>query len=685
MKNQTKKLREFLAGISFPEYSIISVFAIITGAVVGFSVVLFHKCIDWATDLFFHFGLNQLSFLDWTAVILIPAIGMLLQALMRKADPETARRKGVTDVIKAVAIRGGYIPFKTTLFHFFAPIISIGSGATVGPEGPAAQLGGGVASKLSRVLGIKDSRRKMFTAAGSGAAISAVFNTPLGGIFFALEIILLNDFHSPTFSALILASVTASAISRIFLGDDPAFIFQTTEFQNYEYLYIFIIIGIVSGLVSLAFIKYSDSSGNFINEKVLPKIPRMYLMVLIGLLVGIAGYFYSDIFGIGYGFINKTLSGNIDWDIVLILIALKFILVPLILNSGGFGGIFAPSLFIGAGFGFLLSAFVNSVWGIDIPATTIILVSMGAMLGGINSIPISSILIIFEMTKDYSFILPLMLATVVSTIIVQTVLKSSVHVKHLEHQGYKISEGREKNILRSISVKQVLNNEIEVISENTPLPKLMSDLLDSPNNTLYIKNSNGKLTGTISENELRPIITEYEHLRTMLVAGDIASQKVIKVGINSTLDHVMNKFTKENVDEFVVVNDSNSDEILGTIKRQDILTAYNKESLKYNLAHGLSRELKNINEFSSKSHVTDGYFIAEIRVPNVFIGQSLAEIKIRNNYHLEVLMVKQSPAKGNKEKSSVITPHPDYKFVEGDSFVLFGPEESIAKIKNWKA
>lgn len=152
---------------------------------------------------------------------------------MIKAAPEISKRRGVLDIIKSVASREGIISFRTTLFHFFAPVISIGSGGTVGPEGPAAQIGGGVASKIATLLKVSDQRRRIFTTAGSGAAIAAIFNTPLGGVFFALEIILLNDYHTPTFSALILASVTASAIARIFLGNNSVFMFSAPDIGDY--------------------------------------------------------------------------------------------------------------------------------------------------------------------------------------------------------------------------------------------------------------------------------------------------------------------------------------------------------------------------------------------------------------------------------------------------------------------
>ena len=280
-------IQQKLAKITLPDYTTFSIFAVIIGAVAGLASVFFHDSIEFFNRIFFEQTAEGLFFLGAAAVIVLPAIGMLIQSLMIKITPDIAEKKGVSEVIKSVVLRGGYIPLRTTIFHFLAPVICIGSGGTVGPEGPAAQLGGGVSSKLSQLLGLSDNRRRVFTAAGSGAAIAAIFNTPLGGVFFALEIILLNDFNAPTLSALILASVTASAISRIFLGTESVFTFGTPDIGSYSYIYMYALLGILAGLFSILFIRYSSSVGRTFRKKILNKgIPQWLIMTTIGRIIG---------------------------------------------------------------------------------------------------------------------------------------------------------------------------------------------------------------------------------------------------------------------------------------------------------------------------------------------------------------------------------------------------------------
>ncbi len=653
------------------------------GVLAGLAAVLFHKAIDFFNNIFFEQTAEGLYFLGAAAVIVLPAIGMLIQAVMIKIAPVIAEKKGVSEVIKSVALRGGYIPLKTTLFHFLAPVICIGSGGTVGPEGPAAQLGGGVSSRICQLLGLSDVRRRVFTAAGSGAAIAAIFNTPLGGVFFAIELILLNDFSAPTLSAVILASVTASTISRELLGNESIFIFTSPETGSYYYLYMYAILGIVAGLVSIIYLRYTNATNHFIRKKLLAKgIPQWLLMVIIGLLVGVSGYFFKDIFGIGYSGINHILAGKLIWKVVLILFILKFILVPLVINSGGFGGMFAPSLFMGACLGFLFATSSNLLFGLNLDTTTYILVGMGTMLGGINTIPITAILMIFEMTQEYSFILPLMLAVIVSTTISRLVQKSSVHLLHLEEQGYQINEGKATNILKSIFVRDVELDKLNSIQDTTRLPELVEKMIKYPGSSFYTLSNQNKITGVITEVELRPIMTEYENVKDFLVANDIANPQIICAKPDDDLDYVLRLFSKINADSIPVISNDEESKLLGSINRQDVLSIYNRETLKINLAEGLSDELKTIGEVGASS-VASGYSIAEVTVTANLIGKSLSDLKVRSEHGLEVLMIKQPQELFNElqDKDSIISADPGYKLKRGDKLVLFGKDEKIKLFK----
>ena len=672
---------QIISKIKIPEYIKVIIYSIIIGIATGLGSVLFHEAIEYFNKIFFEKTASGFFFLGAFAVILLPVLGMLIQAVMIYSFPERAKRKGVAEVIKAVSMRNGFISFKTTIFNFLAPVICIGSGNTVGPEGPAALIGGGVASKITQYLKISESQRRVFTAAGAGAAIAAIFNTPLGGIFFALEVVLFHEIQASTFSALILSSVTASTVSRTILGNKLVFHFVSPSIGSYHTFYLYIILGIFAGIISIAFVRYSGSVNKFFNKSLIRFMPRWVLMGLAGIIMGVCGYFYKDIFGIGYTGINNILAETLLWKTVLILFIMKFLLVPVILQSGGFGGTFAPALFMGAAFGFLFGTVVETILGVHIDKTAFILVSMGAFLGGINSIPIASILMIFEMTRDYTYILPLMLAVVITTIIVQIVFKDSVHLRSLYEQGYRFSSVREANVLNSVTVDEILVRDVPIIREDLSLMKLIACVIESPHHTFYTENKDGKLTGAITEDEIRPIITEYEQMRDVLVARDIARKEVVIVFNTDTLDHVFKLFENHSVDEFPVAQIDEPDKIIGVVTKKDVISVYNKENLKYNLAEGFARELK-VMDKSSCTRVADGFSIAERKIDSSFIGKTISQARIRNDYGLEILMIKKDRSIYDSN-NEIIIPDAQYKFNADDILVLFGSDANIAKTDNW--
>ncbi|AFH49282.1 CIC family chloride channel protein [Ignavibacterium album JCM 16511] len=664
------------------DYAVFSLFSVIIGIAAGFSAVIFHNAIEFFNKVFFEQTKEGLFFLGSAAVILLPAIGMFIQALMIKFAPDESKRRGVYEVVKAVATKGGNIKFRTTLFHFFAPVISIGSGVTLGPEGPAAQLGGGVASKISSIISLNDERKRIFTAAGAGAAIAAIFNTPLAGVFFTLEIILLNDFHTPTFSALIIASVSASTISRIFLGNESIFLFHIFEPIKYSHLHFYALIGVLAGIVSILFIRLDDSFKILFN-KIYKKVnSKIFVMVIVGLIIGISGYFYKEIFGIGYKAINEILSNQLSVQVVLIIFLLKFILVPLATNAGAFGGLFAPSLFLGASFGYLVHYLLLNFVGINLDLSSVILISMGATLGGIHTIPITAIMMIFEMTQDYSFILPLMLAVISSTLLVQIAIKGTVHKRKLENEGYSFQQNDNYSVLNEIKIEEISLKEIHLVNENTNLTAIVSSFLEMPENVLYVIDQNKKLVGFIQEKEIRPILNDFEIVKDVLVAKDISNPKLICIDSKSNLDDALRLMMKYNLSEIPVLDKSAEiEEILGILTLQDIQSILTKESFKNQFTSSLATELKTLQTRQSMK-VSDEYSIKEIKVPDSLVGKTLSETRIRNKYNIEVLMIKKNQTSiDGINKQNIITAEPNYKFESEDELVLFGKDENLLKFE----
>lgn len=675
-------LRLLIKRFSLPQYTEFVITAVLVGAIAGLAAVLFHNVIEFFRVLFFSRTRQVIGFLGGLRIILLPALGMLAQSGMIALWPELAKQKGVIEVIKAVALRGGSIPLRVTLFHMIAPAICMGSGGTVGPEGPAAQIGAGVASRMGRALRFSDRTRRVFTAAGSGAAIAALFNAPLGGVFFALEIALLNDFQAATFSALLLASVTASTISRVLVGNDAVFSLAEINIGPYQHIFLYGLLGLCAGVLAVAYLRYADGLHQPM-QKLRARFPQWSIMTAVGLLVGISGFFFHDLIGIGYAGINHLLHGGTVWYLAAVLLVLKFLLVPLTLEAGGFGGTFAPSLFLGAMLGVLFAAIVNvlaPVTGIAAHEGTFALIGMGAVLAALNSVPLAAIMIIFEMSNDYGFILPLMLGVVCSTLVTHATFKESVHSRKLRKAGYKLKDGRDVTVLQRLRVRDVMRRgEIVRLKENLPYREVVKICIESPHEAFYTVDAGGKITGAIALSELRHAFADYEDLKDtpLLLARDLATPQVTLVSENEPLDHVIILFREDTPDEFPVVSANDPNKILGSIRKQDIVRAYKEESLKRNLAEGVARGLRTLEKFRRVT-IAEGYSIMELEVPEGLVGKTLTEAQLRKQYEIEVILIRRLyDPENTKRKRATIMPSGRYVLQRGDVMVVCGEESKL--------
>jgi len=660
------RLGRYLASRGASEYTILVLFSVILGMVAGLAAVGFHKTIELLSG-FFWSGHHV-----WYLTIAIPAFGMFLQWLMTQRAKKQSKQKGVLEIIKAVSMRNGDIPLKTTLFHFLAPVICIATGGTVGPEAPAAQSGAGAVSAVSKLFGLFESRRRIFTAAGAGAAIAGVFNTPLAGVFFSVEVILLNDFHASVLTAFVLSSVSASAVSRIFLGNEPRFHFGMLHLGPYSYLIFYLVLGIGAGLLSIAFIRANEFSKSSF-KKLYRRIHPLWAMLIVGLLMGAAGLFFPGILGIGYSSINAILGRSISPGAALLLFILKFVLVILILSSGGYGGIFAPSIFMGACYGYIFSVVFSTVFHITLDPTTFTLVGMGAVLAGINSVPVTAIMILFEMTDNYQFILPLMLGVIGSHVISHFALNGSIYQRELEHAGYRYSAGKEVHVLRSILVEQAARLGIATIAENAPLSEVVRRFLEESNDTIYTVDENNRITGVITSSAFRHLISDYENLRTMLIAQDISDPNVIVIDAEDNLEKAMRLFARHRVEQIPVIYHRKMNQILGTLHYQDVLNVYNHNVTKLSVKDGLAGDLKTL-EKNQIAEVMPGISIAEVTVPQKFVGKTIAKLKLRNRFKIDVLMVDRNAGPFQSEEAEPERIMPDINFVlkKGDKLTVYG-------------
>ncbi len=568
-----KKIKESYLRTDISKYISHIILSIILGLFAGSGAILFHALLEWMRRLFEFISLQSLRVADINILFIIPLIGAVIVAAMTRMFPAIAKEGGVTSVIKSVIIRGGYIPFKNTLFHLFAPIISIGSGAPLGPEGPAAKIGSGLGSLMAQIFRLNERDMKMYTAAGAGAAISAVFNAPIAGVFFGVEVILLNDLRNQALSALIISSVVADVLSRAVLGNHHVFTIPSYGTGNIGDYPFFIALGILCGVVSLLFFWSRRLMGNVISNRL--RIKNEYVKLMpVALIFGIVLLKYDQLYGIGYSAINQVLNQSVEFNTIVILFVLKLIFFALFLEAGSYGGSFAPALMLGVLFGFIFSHAAHALFGISLDPIVFSLVGMGGVLAGINSIPLTSILLVFEVTNDYRFILPLMLVSIISYLVVVYVNRGSVYALELLREGIDMSKRREVDLLGRIMVRDLKKTDFDVVSHRTPFRGLMETLVKSRYGDVFVVDDREQLAGVISLKEIRETMLSNE-LADLLIAGDI-TLPIPVVAEDDPVSLATRKIEECGFDIIPVVKTAGLRKITGVLTHQDIVSAYNR-------------------------------------------------------------------------------------------------------------
>ncbi len=397
--------------LSFPrirerEEQVFLVLTLVIGMLTGLSVVAFIVLTE-------HLGMRlyPVGSAAWRR-ILIPVMGSLTMGYLLYRYFPDARGSGVPQTKAALFAKGGRITLGTTLGKFFCTAATLACGIPLGREGPSVQVGGGIASVLGRYLGLSSERVKALIPVGASAAIAAAFNTPLAAVMFSLEEIT-GDLHAPILGSVVLAAATSWFVLRLLLGNHPLFHVPQYQLANPLEFGIYAILGVAGGLVSVAFTKLLLRTREWFMS--LPKKTVWFQPVAGGLLVGVIALFVPQVLGVGYGYVGEALNGKIFLGTMSLLVVLKLIAVTTSYGSGNAGGIFGPSLFIGAMLGGTVGGIAHKMLpGYTASAGAYALVGMGTLFAGIVRAPMTSVLMIFETTQDYAVIVPLMISNLIS-------------------------------------------------------------------------------------------------------------------------------------------------------------------------------------------------------------------------------------------------------------------------------
>jgi CIC family chloride channel protein len=571
-----------LKQIQINEHTIMVVLAVVVGVAAGFGAVGFRHLINFFQTLAYG-GKNDLLelavSLPWYYRVAVPAIGGLIVGPLVYFFAREAKGHGVPEVMESVALKGGVIRKRVVVVKSLASAISISTGGSVGREGPIVQIGSAIGSVLGQFMKASPDRMRTLVGCGAAAGIAATFNAPIAGSMFALEVIL-GDFGLATFSPIVISSVVATAISRAFLGDIPAFIVPAYELVSAWELPMYLVLGIFCAVVGVTFTKTLYRIEDLFDEIQFPE----YLKGIIGgLILGAASLVFPQILGVGYGAIDMALAQKMAWWLLLLLVLVKILATSITIGSGGSGGIFAPSLFLGAMAGGFFGFVVHQLFpGVTASPAAYSIVGMGAVVSATTHGPLAAILILFEMTGNYKIILPLMLACIIATIASRQFLRDSIYTLKLARRGVDIKEGKEVNILKSMFVKDVMNPNVETIDEALPLEQIAEHISKSKFNSFPVLNAQNELVGILSFNDYSEAIFD-EHLKGLVVARDLATADLVTISMEDNLWTALEKISAKDFAVLPVVSAEKANKLEGVISRRDIIGAYNKAVLKKSL------------------------------------------------------------------------------------------------------
>lgn len=568
-----------------PETVVLMATSLVVGLGAGLGAVVFRWLIGLVQTLCFYGSGEILSFAGDYVLILAPALGGLVVGPMIYYLAREAKGHGVPEVMEAVALKGGRIRPIVVVVKALASSISIGSGGSVGREGPIVQIGSALGSTLGQVLRMSDERIRNLVACGAAGGIAATFNAPIAGVIFALEVIV-GEFSVRYFSTVVISSVTASVVGRVMLGDVPAFSIPLYELVNPWELLLYGVMGLLAAFVAVAFTRilyiFEDL---FDSWKWFPD----YLKTAVGgALLGLGGLLFFRVnqtaglgvpgepvafFGVGYEAMEWSLVGHGTILLLLALMAVKILATSLTIGSGGSGGVFAPSLFIGAMFGGAFGHAVHSLFpSITAMPGAYALVGMAAVFAAAGRAPITSVIILFEMTDDYRIILPLMLATVVSTILSEHLSSESIYTLKLMRRGIRLERGRDIDVMQGVLVGEAMTTDVDSVSAELDLQELELVFHETHHHGFPVLDDLGDLIGIVTLQDLAR--AKERGSLVGLKVRDIATQPVLSVYPDEPMWLALKRLGTRDVGRLPVVDRREPRRMLGMIRRSDIVRAY---------------------------------------------------------------------------------------------------------------
>jgi len=557
--------------------------------------------------------------IGWWFVVLTPVLGGLLYGPLIAFFAREARGHGVPEVMLAVAERGGRIRPQVAVVKSLASALCIGSGGSVGREGPIVQIGSALGSTLGQLTRLPESRLRVLVACGAAGGISATFNAPIAGVFFGLELIL-RDFEAESFGVVVLSSFVADIIGRAAFGAHPFLHLPGFELRSpVEYL-LYAGLGLLAALVGVAFIRVLYGTEDLADR--LWRGPEWLRPAAGGLLLGLVLLALPELYGVGYPPLERAIRGDLPLWLLLALLAGKIVATSLTIAIGGSGGVFAPSLFMGAMLGSAYGVGVHHLLpGMTGPAGAYGIVGMGAVFAGAARAPITAVIIIFELTGDYRIILPLMFAIALAAGISNVLSSDTIYTLKLRRRGIDIMRGRGANLMQLLRVREAMQPLPAALPEDTPLNEVIARLGEAATDGLPVVDPDGVYRGTVGSQQVEQAMRENA---LDACAGELA-QDLPALAADETLEAALASLLRARSGLPVASRDGNP---IGWLTHLDVLRAYNAR-LQRGIDEAQSERPSQDRRLSGALARLRGYRIVdlELATPQPPVGRRLADVR----------------------------------------------------------
>jgi CIC family chloride channel protein len=649
------------------ESGVILFTALIVGIGAGLGAVIFRRLIEGAHRLAYDGLGGMMEGIYPFYLLIIPALGGLIVGPLIYRFAREAKGHGVPEVMEAVALRGGRIRPRVAVVKSLASAISIGTGGSVGREGPIAQIGSALGSTVGQLFRLSDDRVRNLVACGAAGGIAATFNAPIAGSVFALEVIL-GQFHAAYFGAVVISAVVADVVAHIFEGDMRAFAVPDYVLVSPWELLFYGLLGLLAALIAVGFTRLL-----YLSEDLWDKVrfPEYLKPVVGGVLLGVVGILtpkidgFPRVFGVGYETITQALFGELVLQMTVVLLFAKILATIITLGSGGSGGIFAPSLFMGAMLGEAFGQVVHAVFpAITAPVGAYALVGMAAVFSGAAHAPVTAILILFEMTGDYHIILPLMLTTVMSTLVSQLISRESIYTLKLTRRGVHLRQGQDIDVMQSVSVRDAMTTDVDTVPLTMSLDELADEFSRTHHHGFPVVDDAGELAGVVSIQDLeRAKAAGPIDGRTV---ADVATQDGLLIAYPyEPMWKALRRLGRRDVGRLPVVEKEGSRRLVGAVRRSDIIRAYD-QAIATRAHHQHQADVLRLGQM-------DGTSFLHLRIPSdsFAIGQRISELELPD----ECLIV--SVRRGRRLHMA----HGYTTIESGDRVTVFAGSDCVAEVQ----